>query len=56
MAAKTKGNAGAGKAETMAITFKCRLCEKDKPLEDMRTVTRFVPVLVVCRDCAKKLR
>lgn len=40
----------------MEIRFKCRLCEQEKPLHEMRTVTRFIPALVVCRDCAKTLR
>ena len=44
------------KPETREITFLCRRCEKYKPLAEMRTVTRFVPVLVVCQDCARELR
>jgi hypothetical protein len=56
MATKAKSKVETGKTEAMEITFKCRLCEKDKPLKDMRTVTRFVPVLIVCKDCAKTLR
>ena len=38
------------------VTFLCRRCEKRKPLAEMRLVTRFVPVLIVCQDCAKELR
>ena len=38
------------------ITFLCCRCEKRKPLVEMRLVTRFVPVLVVCQDCARELR
>jgi len=56
MAGKAKGKGESGKTGDMKIHFKCRLCEKEKPLEEMRTVTRFVPVLVVCQDCAKTLR
>jgi hypothetical protein len=56
MAAKAKSKGDSGKPDAMEITFKCRLCEKEKPVEDMRTVIRFVPVLIVCRDCAKTLR
>ena len=37
------------------ITFRCQSCGKNKPLEDMRVVTRFFPLLVVCRDCEKKM-
>jgi hypothetical protein len=56
MAAKAKEKGAAGKSGESGVHFKCRLCEKNKPIEDMRTVTRFVPVLVVCKDCARTLR
>jgi hypothetical protein len=56
MAAKAKEKGEAGKSREKEIYFKCRLCGKEKPLQDMRTVTRFVPVLVVCEDCARTLR
>lgn len=56
MAEKSKGKGEAGKPGDMEIRFKCRLCEREKPLQEMRTITRFVPVLVVCQDCAKTLR
>ncbi len=56
MAEKTRGKGGAGKTADIAVTFKCRVCEKEKPLQEMRSVTRFVPVLIVCQDCARKLR
>jgi len=38
------------------INFRCQSCDKFKPLEEMRVITRFFPVLVVCRDCAKEMR
>lgn len=38
------------------ITFRCQSCDKFRPLEEMRVVTRFFPILVVCRDCAKEMR
>jgi hypothetical protein len=38
------------------ITFKCKYCGKNKPLEDMRRIDRFSPPLVACRECEKKLR
>jgi hypothetical protein len=57
MAEKTTKAAGkAKKTEPREITFICRRCEQRKPLAEMRTVTRFVPVLVVCQDCARELR
>ena len=56
MAGKAKEKVTAGKPGDKEVCFKCRVCGKDKPLQDMRTVTRFVPVLVVCQDCARILR
>jgi len=56
MAEKTGEKVKGGKSGEMEIHFKCQLCERQRPLSDMRTVTRFVPVLVVCKDCAKTLR
>lgn len=44
------------KPQPLEVTFICRRCEKRKPIEEMRTVTRFSPVLIVCRDCARELR
>jgi hypothetical protein len=52
----TKAAAKEKKTESREITFLCRRCEKYKPLTQMRTVTRFVPVLIVCEDCARELR
>jgi len=37
------------------ITFTCRYCEKQKPLDEMRTATRFFPPLIVCQGCWKLL-
>jgi hypothetical protein len=44
------------KPETKEITFRCQRCKKLRPLSEMRSVTRFIPVLIVCQDCAKELR
>lgn len=41
--------------EPKEITFRCQNCDKYKPLEDMRTVTRFFPPLVLCQDCEKEM-
>jgi hypothetical protein len=38
------------------IKFLCRRCGLEKPLSEMRSVARFLPVLIVCMDCAKELR
>ena len=47
------------KAKTQApqvITFKCRLCEAQKPIAEMKIITRFRPVVTVCQDCEKGIR
>ena len=49
-AGKTKGK------EPGEITFRCQSCDKYKHLEEMRVITRFFPMLVVCRDCEKEMR
>jgi hypothetical protein len=38
------------------ITFKCRLCETQKPITEMKIITRFRPVITVCQDCERKVR
>ena len=38
------------------ITFRCQFCNRDIPIEEMRTINRFFPMLVVCRDCEKEIR
>lgn len=57
MAAETsKGGSKVKKRAAAEITFKCRLCETQKPISEMKIVTRFRPVMVVCQDCEKGLR
>jgi hypothetical protein len=57
MAGETsKGGSKAKKQDTAQITFKCRLCEAEKPISEMKIVTRFRPVMVVCQDCEKQIR
>jgi hypothetical protein len=55
MAEELQETGKAKRQEPLEITFKCQRCMKRKRLEEMRTVTRFVPVLVVCRDCEKEI-
>ena len=38
------------------ITFKCRFCEKSKPLEDMVTLPGYFPPIVACQECERKMR
>lgn len=56
MAEKNTGKTKNGKSKEMQIRFKCQLCEQQKLLSDMRTVARFIPALIVCKDCAKIIR
>lgn len=57
MAAETTKEEEKGKKpKPRGITFKCQRCEKNRPLEDMVSITRFRPVLIVCRDCAREMR
>lgn len=46
----------AEKKEGINVTFTCQCCNRVRPLKEMRSITRFVPVLIVCRDCEKALR
>jgi len=57
MAGETlKGGHKTKKQEAAEITFKCCRCEAQKPISEMKIVTRFRPVIVVCQDCEKELR
>ena len=57
MAAETtKSGSKAKKHKTDEVTFKCRLCEEQKPISEMKIIARFRPFIVVCRDCEKTLR
>ena len=38
------------------VTFRCKVCEKSKPLDEMTVLTGYFPLIVVCRDCEKKMR
>jgi hypothetical protein len=55
MATKAKEKAEGGKSSD-EIKFKCRVCGKERPIKEMRTVTRFVPILIACEACSNKLR
>ena len=52
----SKGGSKVKKKTPAEITFKCRLCETEKPISEMKIITRFRPVMVVCQDCEKTLR
>jgi hypothetical protein len=38
------------------VTFKCQCCNRNRPLKEMRRITRFLPVMIVCQECDKALR
>ena len=46
----------ADKKAGIEVAFKCQCCNRMRPLKEMRSVTRFSPVLVVCSECDKVLR
>ena len=56
MAEEQAKSKGAGKPEAGEVTFKCQNCDKYKNIEEMRIVTRFFPLMVVCRECEKEMR
>ncbi len=56
MAEKKETDVKAKKKKQPEITFRCQRCGTLSPLEDMRSVTRFIPVLIVCKKCEKELR
>ena len=51
-----KGGTKAKKDAVLEVKFKCQLCDKEKPISEMKTITRFRPVVVVCRECEKDVR
>jgi hypothetical protein len=53
---ETKTTKQSKKETVPEVNFKCSLCEKEKPISEMKTITRFRPVVVVCRNCEKDLR
>jgi len=44
------------KKKSGKITFRCPSCDKYKLLEEMRVLTRFFPLIIVCRECEKEMR
>ena len=53
---KTKGNRKTEAKGMPEIFFKCKSCGDFKNLEQMKTLTRFFPPLVICKDCEKRFR
>ena len=44
------------KPKDKKITFKCKFCDKSKPLDQMVVLTKYFPPVITCRDCEKKMR
>jgi len=44
-----------GEKEMPEITFQCKFCGDYKDLKQIKTLTRFFPPLVICKDCEKRL-
>ena len=42
--------------EPLVITFTCSRCHRLKPIQEMKILTRFRPIIVVCQDCHKEMR
>ena len=55
MTTETMNNEQSETNKTKGITFKCKFCGETKPFDEMRTLTRFFPPIVACRDCEKKM-
>ncbi len=55
MATKAKEKAEGGKSSE-EIKFKCRVCGRERPIQEMRTVPRFIPQIIACEECANKFR
>ena len=53
---KKQQDAGKETPEPQEIMFTCRRCQRQRPISEMRTVTRFSPVMVVCLNCQKEMR
>ena len=55
-AEKIEGKSKTKEGEPKEITFRCQSCNQYKPLEEMRVMTRFFPMLIVCQGCGKEMR
>jgi transcription elongation factor Elf1 len=51
--AKTKSGIKSRKSTPKDVVFKCRLCEKQKPISEMKVIKRFRPVIIICQNCEK---
>ena len=56
MTEKSQSAAKMKKPKQLEINFTCPRCNKKSPLQGMRIITRFVPMIIVCRQCEKEIR
>lgn len=42
--------------KTKEITFQCKVCQNHKTLDEIISLTIYSPPVIVCQDCARKLR
>jgi hypothetical protein len=53
---KSRGKTKSKQTASPEVTFKCSLCEKQKPIADMKVIRRYRPVIFVCHDCEKTIQ
>ncbi len=41
--------------EKQEITFLCKFCGDYKKLGEMRTLTRFFPLITMCQECERNI-
>ena len=56
MAAETSQETSKEKNQELLVTFTCSRCHRLKPIQEMKIITRFRPVIVACQDCHKEMR
>ena len=37
------------------LAFTCRFCQRLRPLQEMRMLTRFFPPLAACTECERRI-
>jgi hypothetical protein len=39
--------------KTRKLTFRCKFCDTEKPIEDMVMLRQYYPPKAACKDCAR---
>jgi hypothetical protein len=50
---KTTHAAKEAEVKVKKLTFKCKFCESEKPIEDMVMLRRYYPPKAACKECAR---